>query len=326
MLDSSIIETDGNFRKTTDRKKGFCIGYRINPSLDNGSIITEIEDPALRNKLLQEHERLRATAKYTPAIARMEQAIKLLSLPSDLNLEEVSTRLNPKKNFKHAAACLKQSALKLNESEKDINSLIKVGTYGRVFHALNNTAKPLREHVLLNGERTTEIDISNAQPLIMAHLLQDSKMLKSCGAGMFYEDLLEAAELELTTENRNWIKRAVLTNVIAKNPIERNGKLIEYWHGSKAEIAFKKKFPEAYDLNENFRRRNNKLAMIHRLQVDEGEVIHEVTLPMIQKEGVHAISIHDSFLAQVNCAECVGACLDLAFEEKFGIKCKVKIG
>ena len=202
--------------------------------------------------------------------------------------------------------------------KRQIHNTIKQGQWGRYFHKVNNTSKLVRPHLLLGGESTSEVDVSNCQPLLMACLLRNARMIASCSAGFFYEDLMEASPVPMT---RDQMKVAVLTDVIAKAP--KQG--FEYWHGKPADVAFQKAFPRAYELNEEYRAKHGDLAMIRELQRLESDIIHNDVLPMAQQEGCPAVTIHDCVLTDQQSAECVKACLELSFEERAGIPCSIRV-
>ena len=315
LLKHGIIETDNLYRKSTEQRRGFSKGYRISEQIKQDSTICEITDKALLSKLNQ--MRKATVKKYTPIIKGMERDLRAVSLPSDFDPDLFLASLPPTLT-PHAVACLMNAIVKIQDARCPIHNTIQQGQWGRYFHKVNNTSKLIRPHLTIGGEPTCEVDVSNCQPLLMACLLRDARMIASCSAGFFYEDLMEACPVPYTREQ---MKTAVLTDVIAKVP--KQG--FEYWQGKPADLAFKNAFPTAYTLNEEYRAKHGDLALIRELQRLESDIIHNHVLPMAQQEGCPSVTIHDCILTDRKYAECVKACLELCFEQEAGIPCSIRV-
>jgi len=317
LLEQRIIESDHDYRRTTEIKAGHCKGWRISEEISQDSIITEIQDKALMKKLTQQRGKVIST--YSEIIARMEIDLRSVHFDDSFHLATFIKSL-PEGRSTHAIACLINAIIKIQDSDCALhNTIIQGHSSQRYFHKLNNTSKELRPLLLFEGERSCEVDVANCQPLLMACILRDPHMILSCSAGMFYEDLLEHSPMPLA---RSDMKVAVLKDVIGYNPSKVG---YDYRMGKPAHVAFMKAFPQAYSLNEEFRTKHGDLAMIRQLQRLESQIIHENVLPMIQQEGCPAVTIHDCVMTDERSTETVKACLELCFEDRIGKPCKIKL-
>lgn len=321
---NSIIESDHEWRRTTEQRKGYCKGWRICAGFATDSVVYQLDDKILLRNLCK--ERARISRNHTEAIRQMERDMSLVALPPEFDHDDFITTL-PDDPSPHAQACLRSSILKIEDSESEINNTISQGQWGRYFHKLNNAHKELRKWLTIDGDQTCEVDIANCQPLLMAVILGDQKMIQSCREGRFYEDLMEASPTAMT---RKKMKRVALTNVIAKTPktnvsakSPKDG--IEYWHGTPADVAFKIAFPKAYELYEEYRAKHGDLAMIRALQGLESKIVHEHALPIAQNQSHQVISIHDGMLTRTSSAESVAGTLEAAFRSETGESCKVSV-
>lgn len=319
LLERGIIESDGKYLVGSEYQKGFSKSWRITDEFNADPKAYTIYDQALHIKLMKQREKV--IKQYTHFIGRMEQDLRLIGIPSDMNVEAFMEGL-PTQTSNHAKACMISSIERIRDVQSEIYNTITQGEKGRYFHKLNNTSKDLRKHLTISGEPSCEVDVVNCQPLLMAMILQDKRMIQSCSEGRFYEDLMENSPKSLT---RDEMKKSVLCNVIAKCPKVTSKADFEYWHGKPSDIAFKSAFPEGYSAYEEYRAKHGDLAMIHELQERESEIIHEGALPEIQKQGVNAVSIHDSFMTSENNAELVADKLREIFKSESGLSCKVKV-
>ncbi|HBJ37241.1 MAG TPA: hypothetical protein DDZ51_21290, partial [Planctomycetaceae bacterium] len=187
---------------------------------------------------------------------------------------------------------------------------LSVGTWGRVSNNITSLKRELRKSLRFHGRPLEQVDRKNSQPTFLSHLVQrnpiqptnrpdpqthyDSenqireksrRYAEATGEGLFYEhfaDLLEKEDVKMPAEpnRRDWIKRRVMADVLAKRRTKNGGE-----YASDVENVFRKYFPAEWRYARTLNRTgavDEHANLIRRLQREEsGLVIHDVAVGVI---------------------------------------------
>lgn len=158
----------------------------------------------------------------------------------------------------------------------EFSAAYSVGKTGRLFTDGNMLPKEVRAALLIDGEETTEIDVKNCQPLLLAAIYaspsEESARWKAlCEAGQVYEDF--AADLGMS---RKEAKGEHFLPLLfgGKRPL--------------AEAYFRDRFPELFARIKSFARTGEK-SLAHVLQRMESEIIVKGF-----SVAFRALSVHDA--------------------------------
>lgn len=192
-----------------------------------------------------------------------------------------------------------------DEWDKDFT----IGKTGRVFARWNLCPSDARKCLTINGKETSELDISNSQPLLLSTLyagkakLEYARYLKLVQSGKLYEDLQAKGDYP----SRKAAKEA----------------FIEYLFGStkhpKAEQYLERNFPYLAALITAYHGENHKkLARV--LQTIESDIV----VNQICGE-FPAISIHDGVRVPSEIAPAVKVRFEQIFKEQFDLQPTIKV-
>jgi hypothetical protein len=151
--------------------------------------------------------------------------------------------------------------------------------------------------LLIDGEETFEIDISNSQPLFLSKLINDSGsswvkkeefeifkyMTKS---GLYYKYLQQ----ELNIKDRNEVKNLTYKVLFGRNS-----------HNSKADKLFKSLFPTIHNFIYLYKKEHGDYKVLaYKLQKMESNLIFNIIVKKIHDENslVKIITVHDSIVVQ----------------------------
>ncbi len=151
--------------------------------------------------------------------------------------------------------------------------------------------------LLIDGEETFEIDISNSQPLFLSKLINDSGsswvkkeefeifkyMTKS---GLYYKYLQQ----ELNIKDRNEVKNLTYKVLFGRNS-----------HNSKADKLFKSLFPTIHNFIFLYKKEHGDYKVLaYKLQKMESNLIFNIIVKKIHDENslVKIITVHDSIVVQ----------------------------
>jgi len=90
-------------------------------------------------------------------------------------------------------------ALKVNLQ----NLWFKISDEGRFYSSISNLPKSSVKFIRLYNEKTTSVDISNCQPLLLSTMIDNKLYKKDCVNGLFYDELIKILPEEI---GRNEIK------------------------------------------------------------------------------------------------------------------------
>jgi len=62
---------------------------------------------------------------------------------------------------------------------------------GRFYSTFTNLPQPLRKFITIENRNLKTLDLKNAQPLFLAHLIGHREMIEACRKGVFYEKILQ---------------------------------------------------------------------------------------------------------------------------------------
>jgi hypothetical protein len=192
----------------------------------------------------------------------------------------------------------------------------------RVFHNVANMAKPLRRFLRLDGEECVEIDLANAQPLLLLSLYgagatsQNERLKYSSfvSAGRFYERLNALAGSPYTTalgDGRDRLKRAFQQQILSgKN--HYTGRL---------KTAFFSEFPILAKAITSEKTENHG-ALSRRLQRVEANLVIDRVVSRIRLEQptTKVVTIHDAILCAKSRAETVARIFSEETESLLGVR------
>ena len=174
--------------------------------------------------------------------------------------------------------------------------------YGRLHSPLTRTERRIRSLLQLDGkpDSLVEVDVSCCQPLLLAIMAGDQKMVESCGTRGFYDEIADCL----------------------KQPQMRvKAKECFLWWMFRARDADSKKYAE--DISSFMRRKYPKTLqtwamydgdhLAHLLQCRESMLMIDRVLNSLFDAGIFAVSVHDSFLVRPEDKELVVANITAAF-------------
>ena len=92
------------------------------------------------------------------------------------------------------AYALKIRAIKINLGIH----FFKVSSTGRIYSSISNLPKLTLPYITLNGEIPVEIDAANAQPLLLASIIDQPQFKEDCESGRFYDIMAESLSMSRT--------------------------------------------------------------------------------------------------------------------------------
>lgn len=183
----------------------------------------------------------------------------------------------------------------------------KICKTGRAFSDANQFPKEMRDALVIDGEKTVEIDVVNCQPVLLATIFPEKspeweRYRISAESGESYEELGAFAGLA-----RDEAKREFIPYIFGgRKPV--------------AEGFFKEEYPELLGAISQ-RRKEWYKGLAYDLQRKESSVIVDCLC-----REFRAVSIHDGIrVKQSDAGGAVGRLLEL-FEERWGLNPRVTIG
>uniref|UniRef100_A0A7V3E7I4 Uncharacterized protein n=1 Tax=Ignavibacterium album TaxID=591197 RepID=A0A7V3E7I4_9BACT len=206
-------------------------------------------------------------------------------------------------------------------------------TAGRVHNNLTNLPKIFRPFLRYNNQKLVEIDISNCQPLlfnilISKYFLKDQSVFDSCinspsipensdlrlykeltEKGKFYEFMMDQLGVK---EEREKFKVRMFTKIFYGKEEK-----------SQERTQFEAYFTEVSKIISYYKRVNYKKLSVE-LQTEEAELMLNNILPILAKNKIFVLTIHDSFLTTHNNIELVKEVIMSEFKKK-GLRPTLKI-
>lgn len=238
--------------------------------------------------------------------------------------------------------------------KRDVNT-------GRVFNNITNMPKVVREFMQVNGEPLIEIDISNAQPLMLLKLIDDyfnyAEHLKEDFKIDNYLNQIDNVKDNITFEE--FIKLKYGDNVKAYKKIVQDGTFYQYlidtynemfdekiskknlkisfytlilfsdskdsWK-SKLLLIFKKMFPDIWTIICKIKEINGYKYVSKQLQTLEAKLMIENIYKSLLKEhsDIFLLPIHDAIITQKKHSAVVINKIKETFSS-FGLDCSIKI-
>lgn len=189
--------------------------------------------------------------------------------------------------------------------------------YGRMHTNYTILRSFIRKNCLLiDGERTCEIDISNSQPLFLAKLINDSKsnwidkeefdIFKTLTiTGKYYEYLKQV----LNITHRSEAKEMTYKVLFGRNPIN-----------SKVDKNFKKIFPTIHRFIQLYKKENGDYKVLaYKLQKMESNSIYNKIIKKIisSNPNIKIITVHDSIVIPIKYKEEVNAIFQTEIIKEF---------
>lgn len=159
--------------------------------------------------------------------------------------------------------------------------------YGRLHSPLTRTERRIRSLLRLDGQSDAlvEVDISCCQPLLLAMMADDQKMIESCGTRRFYDEIATClSQPRMRVKAKEcfmwWMFRH--RDAEAKKYVQDISSFMSLSYPKTLEIR------SMYD--------GDHLA--HLLQRRESMLMIDRVLNSLIDSGVFAVSVHDSFLVK----------------------------
>ena len=187
---------------------------------------------------------------------------------------------------------------------------------------LTNLKKEFLDFITLDGERLSEIDLSNSQILLTRCFIdyiykhtpketinhsQYQHFTKLCNEGQFYEFLLRKLNLVSTDKNRTTIKKEVLIVLFSKNFVtSQTGRIMRRYISSILKCVEAFKFANGY-----------KEYPIY-LQLKESELFIDNILRLLLNKDFRLLSKHDSILCKESDFNKVKEIIDEKLTKVFG--------
>jgi len=189
---------------------------------------------------------------------------------------------------------------------------------GRLHTPFTRMPSAFRWAFPLDGERPVQIDVTNANPLILASGLCDELPLQSQGEGELFLDLCEDGSLYEFLTN--------LTNLDRDDAKHQFQMLLndDRFQGNDVSEAFRTEFPEIHKWIVDYKLRKGRAAIQERCARRESAIVLPLVAELICK-GISAISIHDAILTSKRYALEVADRLADAIEKKLGTGCTLKL-
>lgn len=195
-------------------------------------------------------------------------------------------------------------------------------TSGRIYHSVANLPKNLRAQLLIDGEPTSEIDISCSQPSLLSslynlenaeHADERTRYLASVQGGRFYEEIG-------TEARRGWSRDETKTNFF--NQIAYGS----YYCADKYELlpAFTKRFPILARLMAAVKKRGNR-ELPMRMQTLEAKIAIAGACGECASRKIKVLPVHDSLICKTSDAETVKETLGRHWTEQTHIPANLKV-
>jgi hypothetical protein len=191
--------------------------------------------------------------------------------------------------------------------------------YGRMHTNFTILRSFIRKNCLLiDGEETCEIDITNSQPLFLSKLIRDSgtSWVKDDEFEIFRELTLSGNYYQymmnvLGVKNRNEVKELTYKVLFGRNIAS-----------SKADIGFRKAFPTIHNFIKLYKKDNgNYKTMAYDLQKAESNLIFNRIIKRVMRlhPEIKMITVHDSIVFPKKYREIVNSIFEQELESEFNL-------
>jgi hypothetical protein len=216
--------------------------------------------------------------------------------------------LDKEKDVNRVKAAMQHSSLKLLHNNYSPSVSYKSN---RHFSTYTNLKKQLRQFITLDGEQLWNVDVKNSQPLLLVHYYNlcqdvlvgsmDDLYVENVLSGEIYKFLVDNEYQDEVTEygfdiTRRKVKEQLLQYYFSPNNVVEHA---DY----KLEPIFKKYFPntdkfvtDVKSVHNSYKLGSSDLSI--KLQGFEAEIMLEHVAPILLKNSIKFIPIHDSFLVK----------------------------
>ena len=307
LVSAGILECD-NFIEIRKKSRGFRINKKY---LSEKFNLIDIKDVRLREKLQKnllkdKYELLKGSDSYQFVTECMEHV--------DIDVESCN---NYTDNFVPDAN--KAEYYKTATEIFDVKFAVKDKTAERLHNNLTNLPTQLRKFTSYKGQKLSQIDLKNSQPLFLYTLLSkmsidDKELLKYKTVVTeigFYEFFAEKLKYNLTAENRKEFKQNIFGGVLFNS---NKTNLSEY------EKIFKDEFPEIFYVIRYIKSKKYQDVAI-MLQREESRFIFNCVDKIVweTKKRIPLLTIHDSICTTFGNEQTVYDIMKNEFEKNYNI-------
>ena len=175
----NLIEIDESYQFNTENNK--CKSYKINQDFINDDFIDielDIEKIFGGARNPEEYHKLNPNHKDLIDIAYRS------SIDTDRAIEFLKNAdLTPEKYY-HCLVTVIKITIK--------NLWFKVCSAGRFHSTFTTLPKELVEFIIIDNEKTCNVDTVNSQPLLLSQVINNEQLKKDCEDGIFYEKLMDS--------------------------------------------------------------------------------------------------------------------------------------
>ena len=190
---------------------------------------------------------------------------------------------------------------------------------GRIYYTVANLPKALRKEILLDGEKTVELDIAASQPTLLAALYgsdcpERHAYLAEVQSGNFYEQIAVRA-------GKRWDRDRSKTEFF--NQIAFGS----YYNEAKYELlpAFRRRFPILESIMSDIKRGgNDKLPLL--MQSCEARIVVDKACGECAIRKVKVLPVHDSLIVKASEAEVAREILARHWMNETKIPARIKGG
>lgn len=338
LVDGGAIELSPHMKGVKSR------GYRLGESLRFVDPVRwSLTHPVLTEKIKASQQKIEVlqVARRSPlhlAMIDFQEGVTIdggVGDVLDAMKGEIDEQTTERRRFGKHSAHISQSAMVGHIFARDLR--YHIGSTGRVFNATCGLKRIIRPYLRLNGQRVAGADIRTSQPAMLAMLLAHATGPKSprklgsveiprvfrqlslgqdvesyaedCFTGELYDRL--AGDVG---EERDAVKKRVLTDVIAQSPFRQ--------YPSDVRKAFAERYPTVYDAIREINR-PNYATLIRLLQSVEAWVVFDGACPRLVGDNVPCFTIHDSIYSATDDAASVRSAFSDTFRD-LGLRLSLK--
>lgn len=258
-----------------------------------------------------------------------------------MNCKVLKVKANNPKMRKHSQVELYLTDLRLIKAMNSEDSLFhRDSNCMRIFTVLNLMRKEYRKFWRhSSGSRLVELDIRNAQPLILCTLFpdhfassypEDVKVYeKLCSNGTLYEYMAANADCSVDGKARDKFKKKMMSNVFyCPDPEKWTVESQKGWYYTKFTQYFEQNFPFVYELICKEKPQDNYAQLSIKMMRREADLMIDTAcknLMLDYKGNVPLTPIHDSLVTTEEYAAVVKAAILNAFESKHGLTPSIRV-
>ena len=322
LSDSGILKRRGNYKVGRHP-----FSYKLAPWCWEAVVRLDLEWPIRALQPLDSDSGMDPALHYPPAvISHLQQSLELTTLPELLDLAAIAldaSQHDPKWNGKKDVH-MRFAYDHFNDSDNRVKTSQKSG---RVFHKVARLSRRLRKHLSLQGASMAEVDISNAQPLLLLLLMGERNndfavdpeeleaLLHHACAGRFYEEIERISTK--VYPNRESLKKAVFKGLMFGRSKARFTHIFKDLEASYPSFAAALKRLQS----------RKGVTLASKLQRLEGDLVYNCIAPSMMESlaGVPFLTVHDAFLVPEEHANRAAKVIQQAVKKARDIGVQVKI-